>query len=147
MYLVKTPSEPSPVRAAVLYCSDGRYGTATERFLHRGLSLERYDRLVFPGGAGSLGSHPAAWRHAEAILESLRFLASEHGLRRVVLVAHGDCGFYLKRLGIPAAEAKKLQLADLGTAAGRIRSCGPVDVEAWFAEKTADGVRFEPVAL
>lgn len=147
MYLVKTPSEPSPVQAVVLYCSDGRYGSATERFLQRALSLPRYDRLVFPGGAGSLGSHPAAWRTAEALLESLRFLVSEHGLRRVVLVAHDDCGFYRKRLGIPPSEAKGLQLADLRTAAGRIRSCGSVDVEAWFAEKTKDGIRFEAVPL
>lgn len=147
MYLVKTPSEPSPIQAVVLYCSDGRYGTATERLLQRALSLPRYDRLVFPGGAGALGSHPAAWRDAEALLESLRFLVSEHGLRRVVLVAHDDCGFYSKRLGIPAAEAKDRQLADLRTAAGRIRSCGSVEVEAWYAEKAEDGIRFESVPL
>ena len=147
MHSVTIPSELGKVQAAVIYCSDGRYGTATERFLQGSLSLPLYDRLVFPGGAGCLGSHPATWRAAEVLMEALRLLVSEHGLRRVVLVAHDDCAFYVKRLSIPAAEAKERQLADLRTAADRIRSCGVLEVEAWFAQRVEDGVRFEAVPL
>jgi hypothetical protein len=70
-----------------------------------------------------------------------------HDLRRIVLIAHDDCGFYGKRLGIAAADVEARQLADLRTAASRIRSCGAVDVEAWFARKCAEGVRFEPLTV
>ena len=41
------------IRAAALYCSDGRFGEQIDDFLHNGLKLPRCDRLVVPGGAAA----------------------------------------------------------------------------------------------
>ena len=42
----------SRLRAAAVYCSDGRFGEHFDDFLHHALKLPRYDRLAVPGGAG-----------------------------------------------------------------------------------------------
>ena len=38
------------IRAASIYCSDGRFGEQMDEFLHQGLGLPRYDRIAVPGG-------------------------------------------------------------------------------------------------
>jgi hypothetical protein len=38
------------IGAAVLYCSDGRWGEAFDEFCHRFLQIPRYDRLAAAGG-------------------------------------------------------------------------------------------------
>jgi hypothetical protein len=133
------------IRAAAIYCSDGRFGETFDDFLHNGLKLPRYDRLALPGGAACLAGHFLACREEDGIIEQLRFLIRVHGLQRVVLIAHQDCVFYTERLHVPSSRLESRQREDLEAAAERIRSIARnLEVIAFFASKNSDGtIRFE----
>ena len=57
VYKSSAPFDESRIRAAAVYCSDGRFGEQFDDFLHNGLKLPRCDRLAVPGGAASLAGH------------------------------------------------------------------------------------------
>jgi hypothetical protein len=76
------------IRAAAIYCSDGRYGEQIDDFLHNGLQLPRCDRLVVPGGPAALAGHFLAFREEDGLTEQMRFLIRAHELQRFVLIAH-----------------------------------------------------------
>lgn len=137
------------VRAAAVYCSDGRFGDQFGDFMHSALGLPRYDRLAVPGGAACLASHFTTYREAEGVAEQLRFLTGVHGLERIVLIAHDECAFYTQRLRISPLQLESQQREDMKRAVRRVRSIGPdLHVDAFFAHKTRDGtVQFESVAL
>src|SRR5690606_37714832 len=88
LYTSSIPFSANRVRAAAVYCSDGRFGEQVDQLLHDGLDLPCYDRLAVPGGAACLAGHFSAYREEEAVLEQLRFLVTIHKLQRLVLVAH-----------------------------------------------------------
>lgn len=147
-YRSTVPFDAERIKAAAVYCSDGRYGEQFDEFLHHSLGLPRYDRVAIPGGAGCLAGHFAAYREEEAVLEEIRFLIETHELERVVLIAHESCGFYTKRLRLPVAGLHERQEADLRTAAERIGALhSRLRVSAFFAVKEGELVRFEPVGL
>jgi len=136
------------IRAAAVYCSDGRFGDPFDDFLHNSLELPRYDRLAVPGGAACLAGHFLAFREEEGLVEQLRFLVKVHGIERVVLVAHQDCAFYTERLHVSALQMETQQREDMQTAVQRVRSfASGLHVEAFFARKCPDGtIRFESLA-
>lgn len=128
------------IRAAAVYCSDGRFGGHFDEFLHNSLELPRYDRLAVPGGAACLAGHFLAFREEEGLLEQLRFLVKVHGLERVVLVAHQDCAFYTQRLHVSPLKVETHQREDMRTAAQRIRRLASgLLVDAFFTRKRPDG--------
>ncbi|MGA2035679.1 MAG: carbonic anhydrase [Thermoguttaceae bacterium] len=133
------------IRAAAVYCSDGRFGEHFDEFLHNSLKLPRYDRLAVPGGAACLAGHFLAFKEEEGLIEQLRFLVKAHGIERVVLVAHQDCAFYSERLHVPPSQVETRQREDVQAAAARIRSLARgLQVDAFFARKLPDGtIRFE----
>jgi hypothetical protein len=135
------------IRAAAVYCSDGRFGEHFDDFLHNGLGLPRYDRLAVPGGAACLAGHLSACREEDGLVEQLHFLIKVHGLQRLVLIAHQDCAFYGERLHVPAAQLETRQREDVQLAVERIRSIArSLVVDAFFARKEPDGtIRFEPL--
>src|SRR3982751_5992469 len=94
VYAARTPFDANRVGAAAVYCSDGRFGEQMDEFLHAGLGLPRYDRLALPGGAACLAGHTCAFHAKHALERQLEFLIREHGLNRVVLIAHEGCAFY-----------------------------------------------------
>jgi hypothetical protein len=133
------------IRAAAVYCSDGRFGEHFDDFLHTALELPRYDRLAVPGGAACLAGHFLAFREEEGLTEQLRFLVKVHGIERIVLIAHQDCAFYTERLHVSARELETQQREDMQAAIRRVGSfgCG-LRVDAFFARKNLDGtIRFE----
>jgi hypothetical protein len=133
------------IGAAAVYCCDGRYGDHFDDFLHHALKLPRYDRLALPGGAACLAGHALAFREEESLVEQLRFLIKTHELDRVVLIAHQDCGFYVKKLRVSPSEIESHQREDMTAAVRRIHSfASNVTVDTFFARKHADGtIRFE----
>ena len=137
------------VRAAAVYCSDGRFGEQCDDLLKNWLQLPRYDRLAIPGGAACLASHFSTYREEEGVREQLRFLINEHQLRTVVLIAHEDCAFYTKRLRISPLQLETQQREDMKKAVRRVQSLGShVNVLGYFARKGSDGtIRFESVLL
>jgi len=139
----RVPYQAERINAAALYCSDGRYGEQMDEFLHVGLKLPRYDRVAVPGGGACLATHTTTTRQEGAVDAELRFLIEAHDLHTVVLIAHEDCGFY-KRVRWTAQSLEAQQHADLARAARRIRTFShALKVEAYFARKADNAVRFE----
>ena len=140
----RQPYDPQRIRAAAIYCSDGRFGAHCDDFLHHGLNLPRYDRLVIPGGPGNLAGHFMVYREGEAIAQQLQFLIEAHGLERVVLIGHEGCAFYTHRLYIAPADLMERQRVDLAKAAERVRSISPnLAVEAFMALQRQGRIVFE----
>lgn len=141
------PFDADRIRAAAVYCSDGRLGDQFDDLMHNALQLPRYDRLAVPGGAACLASHFDTYREEEGVTEQLRFLIKVHGLARVVLIAHEDCAFYTERLRVSPLQLESQQCDDMNRAVSRVRSIGPhLIVDAFFARKNWDGaIHFEAV--
>jgi hypothetical protein len=135
------------IRAAAVYCSDGRFGQQFDDLLHNALQLPRYDRLAVPGGAACLAGHFATYREDEGVFEQLRFLVDVHGLERVVLIAHDGCAFYSERLHISPLQLETQQRDDMRKAVRRVRSLSSsLEVSSFFARKYRKGmIRFETV--
>ncbi|MEZ5942816.1 MAG: carbonic anhydrase [Planctomycetaceae bacterium] len=143
------PFNTERVRAAAIYCSDGRLGEQFDEFLHMYLELPRYDRLAIPGGAASLASHFVTFRETEGLLEQLRFLIDVHKLEQIVLIAHEGCAFYSDRLKVSPLQLESQQQIDMRKALQRVRAISKrVQIHGFFARLTHNGkVRFEPVQL
>ena len=142
-YVAKTPFDEHRVGAAAVYCSDGRFGDQMDEFLHHALELPRYDRVAVPGGAACLADHSLMFHEQSALQRQIEFLIAEHGLRRVVLIAHDGCAFY-KTLWTGSRTVEQQQFEDIRRASDRIRLWNSaVDVETYFARKVGGRVTFE----
>ena len=145
------PFEHERIGAAAVYCSDGRYGEHMDDFLHNCLGLPRYDRVAVPGGAACLAGHMLAIRERSALDRQLKFLVEGHGLSRIVMIAHEDCGFYKANVHpskLKRQPLEELQAADLAAVAGLLRDYNRgLEIDAYFARKVGGLVRFEPVAV
>lgn len=135
------------IGAVAIYCSDGRFNEQFDEFLHESLELPCYDRLTVPGGPAALAGHISAHRTEDALAESLTFLVHHHRLERVVLIAHKECGFYLKKLMFGANDLRRRQEEDLAKAAARVRSMAILHVDAYFASVGDGRVLIEPVEV
>lgn len=143
------PFDQNRIRAAAVYCSDGRFGEQFDDLLHNALELPRYDRLAVPGGAACLARHFATYREEEGVFEQLRFLVNVHDLERVVLIAHDGCAFYTERLHISPLQLESQQREDIRKAVQRVRSLSSrLTVNAFFARKRhGKSVQFESVKV
>ena len=143
-FVSSLPYEAARVYAAAVYCSDGRIGDHVDDFLHRGLGLPRYDRVACPGGPVALSGRFQAFWDARGVEEQLRFLAQVHDVRTVVLIAHANCAYYLKRLSIAADRVETEQREDLQKATANVRRVMPAaDVRCYLANVTGTEVRFD----
>ncbi len=149
-YESRLPYDATRIRAAAVYCSDGRIGEHFDDFLQNGLGLPRYDRVALPGGPACLAAHPEATLEEKGVVDELKFLVEVHQLKRVVLVAHANCAFYTTRLGLSEPRLELVQKADLVRAAAYVNRVTGLDkIEAYFAKVADDGrvVRFEAVEV
>ena len=147
-FVSAVPFEEARIRAASLYCSDGRYGEQFDDFLHNGLKLPRYDRLAVPGGPACLTGRLDVFWEGHSAQQQLDFLAQVHGLERLVLVQHAGCAFYREWLKVPADAIEARQLEDLHKAAELMRRRHPeLRVDAFFARRLEAEIHFEPVPL
>ncbi len=142
------PYDALRVHAAAIYCSDGRIGEHFDDFLHKGLSLPRYDRVALPGGPACLAGHPQAHLEEQGVVDELKFLVEAHGLKRVVLIAHQDCAFYMQRLQLDGRRLELVQRADLVRAAAVVRRVTGIDAVMGYYARLREGcVRFESVEV
>lgn len=142
------PYSAERIRAAAIYCSDGRFGEQCDDFLQTSLKLPRYDRLVIPGGPACLAGYLMTHREGEALLNQLRFLVDVHGLTRLVLIGHGDCAFYTERLHVARETLREHQFIDLAKAARLVRQhMSMLSLEAYFALRIKDHIAFAPVSI
>jgi hypothetical protein len=147
-YESPVPYEKARIRAAAIYCSDGRVGEHFDDFLQNGLSLPRYDRVALPGGPACLAGHPQAHLEEQGVVDELKFLGDVHGLTRIVLIAHEGCAFYGSRLELRDRRMELVQKADLVRAAAFVHRVTSISaIEAYFARLDAGRVRFERVEV
>ena len=147
-FVSAVPFEESRIRAASLYCSDGRYGEQFDDFLHNALELPRYDRLAVPGGPACLTGRLEVFWEGHSAQQQLDFLAQVHGLERLVLVQHAGCAFYREWLKLREDAIEARQIEDLHKAAELVRRRHPeLRVEAFFARRLEAQVHFEPVPV
>jgi len=79
----------------VVHCSDHRFQAGLYEFLNLGLNLnENYDLLVIPGGPQCLTLVEYLPKFSWASWKWFRFLVEKHELKRLILIAHQDCGWY-----------------------------------------------------
>jgi hypothetical protein len=137
------PFEAERIAAAAVYCSDGRFGEQMDEFLHAGLGLPRYDRLAIPGGAACLAGHVKGFHEKTSLERQLAFLIREHGLKKIVLIAHEGCAYY-KDVWTGMQSTIEQQAEDLKRAAEQIRLWNTnVEISAWFARKLDGKIHFE----
>ena len=137
------PFETERIAAAAVYCSDGRFGEQMDEFLHAGLGLPRYDRLAIPGGAACLAGHVKGFHEKTSLERQLAFLIREHGLKKIVLIAHDGCAYY-KDVWTGMQSIIEQQAEDLKRAAEHIRLWNTgVEISAYFARKSDARISFE----
>jgi len=158
------------IGAAVLYCSDGRWGEAFDEFCHRHLQIPRYDRLAAAGGPAWLGKQvvsgeglmvrgnektepvdhsPLTTHHSPALdweraaRSQLDFLVRVHELERLVLITHYGCAYYAERLKRGPKECLPSQMDDVRLGAERLRRWYPgLSVEGYVAMRTGGCLSF-----
>jgi hypothetical protein len=132
--------------AAAIFCSDGRFAAQVNEFLQNGLGLKGYDRLAIAGGPACFAGHFAAYREEEGAVSHLKFLARLHGLNRLILISHEDCGFYHDFLRLREMDLLDRMRVDLASAARRVRQETPqLKIEAYLARLRNAKVWFETV--
>jgi hypothetical protein len=136
------------IRAASIYCSDGRYGEQMDEFLHRGLRLPRYDRLALPGGPAVFSGSLSVFWEGQSAERQLDFLCRVHGLERLVLFQHEGCAFYREVLKIRPEEILHRQVEDARKAMARVRRAQPaLAVEAYLARRRDAQVWFDKLSV
>jgi hypothetical protein len=115
----------------VVHCSDHRFQAGLYEFLNLSLNLnENYDLLVIPGGP--------------------QFLVERHELKRLIMIAHEDCGWYRE---LPfhlhaSSEPRQRQEEDLRRVKRALaRDFPELHVELYYAGWDAnDRVTVEPIS-
>jgi hypothetical protein len=92
-FTAATPWSPQRPGAMVVCCSDGRWHSQIEEFIRTFVS-DRPDLYVVPGGPAGLSTWNSSFDEARAAEKSFRFLAEQHQLQAVWLIAHADCAYY-----------------------------------------------------
>lgn len=140
VYTSRIPFGPPAIECIVVYCCDGRFVDQIEEFLHQGRKLLDFDRLVIPGGAGRL-LDPSP-------MDKLRFMVHAHGLRRVILFQHDDCGFYNHERGIAGDAQRRQRRRDAQIVAERLLDEFPgLEVDVYDAVLNGDKVSIEPIQV
>lgn len=142
------PWDQARIRAASIYCSDGRVGEQMDEFLHQGLGLPRYDRLAVPGGPACLSGALSVFWESHSAERQLDFLCHVHKLERLVMIAHEGCAFYLEWLKVKPEEFAARQMDDVKRAATRVRQSQPkLKIDAYLARRQDTQVWFEPIPI
>ena len=134
---------PSTASALVVHCSDHRFIPAFEQLVEKQLGIADYDLIAVPGGPQFLAALDYLPKFAWAGNRWVKFLIEGHGLNRVVLIGHEDCGWYKQLHGSHAGLEAKLR-ADLLHAREQLQQAlGGVAVECWYAALSSGQPAFE----
>lgn len=77
----------------VLSCIDFRFHQLLLEYVRRDLGVSRFDLVALAGGAKNLATPTKEW-YEEAVLDNIGIAVRLHGIKRVVLTNHMDCGAY-----------------------------------------------------
>jgi hypothetical protein len=137
----------------VIACSDGRWRSQTLDFVTNELRLDPHFHMVeVPGGVEPLTLLDLVPKDFNFLRRRVDMLVQLHRIRRIILIAHEECGWYRQRkIGPIGADIKSRQIADLRHVRARARDLfGDVAVETYYARLERDGgsshVVFETIA-
>jgi hypothetical protein len=120
------PREVYTADACVITCFDARFDLAIRKFLKR-RDVIVYDQVKIPGSARSLAA-PECEEDRDFVLRMIRTSLRLHRPRRMLIMAHADCGAYP---GIP----NEVVAADVVRAAAVVLAAEPsLNVECYFAD-------------
>ena len=134
----------------VVACSDHRFQAGLYEFLNLKLNLEEnYDLLVIPGGPQCLTLAEYLPKFSWAGWKWFKFLVEAHELKRMILIAHQDCGWY-KELPFhlhSSSDPRKRQEEDLQRVRQALTKDFPeLQVECYYAGwDAADKVTIETI--
>lgn len=101
----------------LIACSDGRFGAQLDNFCQEYLGVGSCDRFLAPGGIAGL-QILSEFFYADR--ERISLLVTRHAIRKIICVAHEDCGYYRARYpGVDDLFSR--QLEDLRTAGESLR--------------------------
>ncbi len=125
-----------------VYCSDHRFQAGVREFLDQKLDLRaNYDSLVVPGGPQCLVEFEGLPKFSWAARKWSRVLIDLHSLKRMILVAHHDCGWYrwLEDHRHSHDPVRRRQEDDLRAAKRSLSQISPgLAVELYYASWNAD---------
>lgn len=137
---------PEDISTLVVYCSDGRWGSAFDEFCHSHLRIPRYDRWAVAGGPVCLLPRDFDEGYGRGVWEQIDLLVRVHELRRVVLIAHYGCAYYAERLGKGPEDCLPAQAEDLHAAAEILRQrFRGIGVETYVAMRQGVRLSFHPL--
>jgi hypothetical protein len=94
-YVASSTVNRADTEVLVVHCTDHRFQAGIREFLDRGLNLgENYDQLIIPGGPQCLTLVEYLPKFSWVGGKWFRYLVENHELRRLILIAHQDCGWY-----------------------------------------------------
>lgn len=130
----------------LVHCSDHRLAHACEKFVEEQLKIPEYDLVSVPGGPQFLRALEYLPKFTWAGRRWLRFLVDSHSIRRVILIAHGDCGWY-KHLHGDHDSHDARQKEDLRHAAADLHEWLPgLQVESYFVTGVGAETHFARVS-
>jgi hypothetical protein len=142
------PVPPSPESdVIVVHCSDPDFQPHFQDFLKRGLGLTSYALVAVPGGPQFLTLAEYLPKFSWVGWRWMKFLVDLSKPRRVILIGHGDCRWYLdgRFLHRPGGSGER-QMADLrGLRAQFAERFPAVTVETYFARLDGDEAVFDRV--
>ncbi len=140
----ENPEELAGASTLVVHCSTYRFRRAFDEFIEKTLALENYDRIAVPGGPQFLAALEYLPKFAWVGNRWTKFLVQTHELRRVVLITHENCNWYIRLHGT-GAETEARQREDLRRARDKLLELLPgLTVEAYLATRRNGRVEFQP---
>ena len=97
-FVASDPWSPQRPETLVVCCSDGRWHAQIEEFVREEVS-ERADLYAVPGGPAGFDLWSSSFDEAKVAEKALRFLAEQHELESIWLIAHQDCAHYRAKYG------------------------------------------------
>ena len=140
IYESSEPWNPSRPDTVIISCTDGRWRAHIQEFALQHLKADSHaDILSVPGGIEPLTLVDLIPKDFSFFRRRLESLVEGHGTRRIVAIAHQDCGWYRTRTVLSMKlDLRERQIADLRRAAARLREMLPgVAVETYFARLDA----------
>ena len=140
-----SPDEESGI--VVVHCSDARFQPRFQEFLRQKVGLDRYALIAVPGGPQFLTLAEYLPKFSWVGWRWMKFLMERTRPKRVILIGHQDCRWYLDgRFFHQHPHVGDQQLADLRHVRDAIRDrFGSLAVEAYFARLDGEHAVFETV--
>jgi hypothetical protein len=136
VYASSVPWNATRPDTVIISCVDGRWRAQIQDFAVNHLKADLHtDFLAVPGGIEPLTLLDHVPKDFNFFRRRIESLVEGHSTRRIVAIAHQDCGWYKTRTFLSLRiDLRERQIADLRRAAARLREMLPgVTVETYFA--------------